>query len=273
MSAEDLSARTGCSADGKRVTDRGHSTDGKSRHRNRPPCAAGKCELPSRPDSRFCSDGCGVLNAEMELSAALRHCLEEKDGIERGQRLLEVKESRIRKGEVREGAEDCRVRGCHEWCPIGHGGVVCFGRPLNRCCVDGTRSVGFCMIGHFFFFFCVGRFIYLIGSSGTSAVVTKVKYTKWKKTELVDRILRASQNNQTRCRDPDISLTDPNKENKTKAEPESTPRGKRKVHPAGTTIDRVMFNSANAQGQLKWDKSIYAQRISYPWLKLEACRY
>lgn len=100
MSAEDSSARTGCSADGKRVTDRGHSTGRRAGHGNRPPCAAKNCELPSRPDSRYCSDGCGVLTAEMELSEALRHSLEEKGGNERGRRLLEIKEAKLRKIEV-----------------------------------------------------------------------------------------------------------------------------------------------------------------------------
>lgn len=67
----------------------------------RPPCAAERCERRSRPDSRFCSDSCGVIDAEKLLAEALRHSLEERGGNERGRRILELREMKNRKQEVR----------------------------------------------------------------------------------------------------------------------------------------------------------------------------
>lgn len=66
----------------------------------RPSCAAKDCKRLTRPDSRFCSDGCGVRNAQSLLSDALRHSLEERLGRERGRRLKEFRETRTLKHEV-----------------------------------------------------------------------------------------------------------------------------------------------------------------------------
>lgn len=65
-----------------------------------PSCAAKNCNCLARPDSRFCSDGCGVRNAQSLLSDALRHSLEERLGRERGRRLKEFRETRTLKHEV-----------------------------------------------------------------------------------------------------------------------------------------------------------------------------
>ena len=74
--------------------------DGDSQGGIRHPCAAEGCKRRSRPDSRFCSDGCGVIDAEKLLSEALRHSLEERGGNERGRDILEMKEYKRRKEEV-----------------------------------------------------------------------------------------------------------------------------------------------------------------------------
>lgn len=74
--------------------------DGDNRGEVRPPCGAEGCERRSRPDSRFCSDACGVFDAEKLLSKALRHSLEERGGNERGRFILEMKEYKRRKQEV-----------------------------------------------------------------------------------------------------------------------------------------------------------------------------
>lgn len=73
---------------------------GVGKRNNRPPCAAASCGRESRPDSKFCSDGCGVLHAEAFLAKAIRHHVEESAGIDRGRRLRETRELKTRKQQV-----------------------------------------------------------------------------------------------------------------------------------------------------------------------------
>ncbi|CAN0333308.1 unnamed protein product [Pylaiella littoralis] len=70
------------------------------REEGRPGCAAARCQKPSRTDSKFCCDACGVLHAEAMLSDALKHTLEAKIGLERGRRLRETRELKSRKNEI-----------------------------------------------------------------------------------------------------------------------------------------------------------------------------
>lgn len=67
----------------------------------RPRCTAPSCSKPSRPDSKYCSDRCGVLTAEVTLSKALVYSLEEREGRERGKRLREVRDTKAHRGQVR----------------------------------------------------------------------------------------------------------------------------------------------------------------------------
>lgn len=68
----------------------------------RSPCGAQpRCNKFARPDSRFCSDACGVLNAEALLIKALVHTLGEREGRERGKRLKDGREARTHRQQVR----------------------------------------------------------------------------------------------------------------------------------------------------------------------------
>lgn len=87
-----------------------------------PSCAAKDCKCLARPDSRFCSDGCGVRNAQSLLSDALRHSLEERLGRERGRRLKEFRETRTLKHEV--SGDYTEIYNCRRRVFLGGRGVA-----------------------------------------------------------------------------------------------------------------------------------------------------
>lgn len=82
----------------KMMKQKGHGE--KSTAFKRPPCAAERCSKESRPDSKYCSDRCGVLTAETTLSKALIFSLEEREGRERAKKLCEARENKIHRGQV-----------------------------------------------------------------------------------------------------------------------------------------------------------------------------
>lgn len=80
----------------------------------RPICSAEGCQQQSQTDSKFCCDECGIRHAEAKLSDALRHSVEVRVGLERGRRLRETRELKVRKQQVRAGLKSTSVIYMHD---------------------------------------------------------------------------------------------------------------------------------------------------------------